>query len=107
MADIEWNSEASLMRVIRVDTADDQIEELVARGTVSELVARFLELPPAGQEGLLLRATGQDWMEEFDSDAIRELAARPEFTGVYGANDGDDPFEDTDTDARREVDGRS
>ncbi len=94
-------SEASLMRVTRIDTADDMFEELVARGTLYELVGTFLELPPSQQEGLMLRAAGPDWTEEFESEAIRELAARPEYTGVYGAYDTADPREDTE--ALREV----
>ena len=39
------------------------------------------------QRGLLIRAAGPDWTQEFDTDAIRELAARPEFTSAFG--DGD------------------
>ena len=101
MPDIQWDSEASLIKVTPVDTANDSFEELIARGTLYELVGAFLELPPEQQEGLLLRAAGPDWTEEFDSDAIRELAARPEYTGVYGAYDTADPREDSD--ARREI----
>ncbi|WP_420138419.1 hypothetical protein [Sphingomonas sp.] len=102
MADIHWDHEASLMRVTQVDTAADAFEEWIARGTLREMVARFLELSPAQQDGLLLRASGPDWTEEYDSDAIRELAERPEYTGVYGAYDTAEPGEDTE--ALREVD---
>jgi len=102
MPDIQWDRQASLMRVTPIDTADDSFEELVARGSLYELVGTFLELPPQQQEGLLLRAAGPDWLEEFDSDAIRELAARPEYTGVYGAYDTASPGEDSD--ALRETD---
>jgi hypothetical protein len=86
MADIQWDSEASLMRVIAFATTDSQ-EELLARGTLRQLVGTVLAMDPAAQDGLLLRAAGADWTEEFDSDAIRELAARPEFTGAAGAFD--------------------
>ncbi|WP_116091986.1 hypothetical protein [Sphingomonas crusticola] len=95
MPDIQWDSEASLMRVTPAATSAEIFEELVARGTLYELVGAFLELPPEQQDGLLLRAAGQDWTEEYDSDAIRELAARPEYIGVYGAYDTADPREDT------------
>ena len=94
MPDIQWDSEASLMRVTSFATAEPQ-EALVARGTVRELVGRVLEMPPQEQEGLLLRASGPDRTEEHDADAIRELAARPEYTSALGAFDtaalGDDP----------------
>ena len=101
MPDIQWDSEASLMRVTPVETSGETFEDLLARGTLYELVGAFIELPPAQQEGLLLRAAGTDWTEEYDSDAIRELAARPEYTGVYGAFDTADPREDSE--ALREI----
>ena len=96
MADIHWDHEASLMRVTSVETAGDAFEEWIARGTLREMVGRFLEVSPGQQEGLLLRASGADWNEEYDSDAIRELAERPEYTGAYGAYDTAEPGEDTD-----------
>jgi hypothetical protein len=95
MADIQWDSPASLMRVTEIETSGDVQEELLAQGAVHELVASFIEMRPEQQRGLLLRAAGPDWTQEFDSDTIRELAARPEFTGAYGAFDtaelADDP----------------
>jgi hypothetical protein len=95
MPDIQWDSQASLMRVTALATSDESQEDLVARGTLHELVGAFVELAPVQQKGLLLRAAGRDWTQEFDSDAIRELAARPEFTGAYGDYDtaerADDP----------------
>jgi hypothetical protein len=96
MPDIQWDSEASLMRVTNFQTADESQEELIARGTVYELVVAFLETPTAQQQGLLLRAAGPGWVQEFDRDALRELAARPEFTGAYGASDTADLPDDPD-----------
>ena len=93
--DIQWDGSASLMRVVRFATAEDQ-EELVARGTLRELVGAVLEMAPAGQDGLLLRAAGPGWEEEYDADAIRELAARPEYTGAHGAFDTVDLASDDD-----------
>jgi hypothetical protein len=94
---IQWDSQASLMRVTDFSTADTQ-EELVARGTIRELVGQALEMSPTEQEGLLLRATGADWTQEYDEDAIRELAGHPEFTGAHGAYDTADLDEDPDID---------
>ena len=95
MPDIQWDAQASLMRVNVIETSGDQQEELIARGALSELVGTVLEMAPDQQRGLLLRAAGPDWTEEYDSDAIRELAARPEFTSAYGDFDtaalSDDP----------------
>lgn len=81
MPDIQWDSEASLMRGTRFNTAEPQ-EELVARGTLYALVGAFLEMRPDVQEDLLIRAAGPDWIEEYDAPMIRELAARPEFIGI-------------------------
>ena len=93
MADIAWDSEASLMRVIPFATTDSQ-EERLGHGTLRDLVGQVLAMAPADQDGLLLRTTSADTVEEYDSDAIRELAARPEYTGAYGdfdtADDADD-----------------
>lgn len=96
MPDIQWDSEASLMRVTNFETTPESREELIARGTLWELVGVFLEMPVAQQRGLLLRAAGPDWTQEFDSSAIRELAARPEYTGAHGAYDTADLVEDPD-----------
>ncbi len=93
MTDIQWDSQASLMRVISFATAEPQ-EELLGRATLHELVGAFLEMSPAAQDGLLLRAAGPDWLQEFDSDAIRELAARPEYSGGSGAFDTADLADD-------------
>jgi hypothetical protein len=96
MPDIQWDSEASLMRVTPIETSGDQLEELVARGSVHELVGRVLELPPGQNRHLLLRAAGPDWTQEFDGDALRELAARPEYTSAHGAFDTADLADDPD-----------
>lgn len=96
MPDIQWDSEASLMRVTNFATTPDSMEQLIARGTMWELVGSFLEMPLAEQRGLLLRAAGPDWTQEFDSAAIRELAARPEFTAAHGDYDTADLAEDPD-----------
>lgn len=93
--DIQWDGSASLMRVIRFATAEDE-EELVARGTLRELVGAVLEMAAAAQNGLLIRVAGNGWEEEYDADAIRELAARPEYTGAYGAFDTADLAADND-----------
>ncbi|SFR80817.1 hypothetical protein [Sphingomonas jatrophae] len=84
--DIPWDNEASLMRVVPFETAEP-MEELVARGTLHELVGQVLEMPADAQRNLLLRASGPDWTEEYDSQTIRELAARPEYTSAHGAFD--------------------
>jgi hypothetical protein len=86
MTDIQWDSGASLMRVTTFTTTDPQ-EELVGRGTLRELVGAFLEMAPTAQSGLLLRAAGPDWLQEYDESEIRELAARPEYSGAHGAFD--------------------
>jgi hypothetical protein len=95
MPDIQWDSDASLMRVTTFATAEPQ-EELVARGTLHELVGQVLEMAPDEQNGVLLRAAGPDWVQEYDADTIRELAARPEYTGAHGAFDTADRPEDPD-----------
>jgi hypothetical protein len=96
MPGIQWDSQASLMRVTNFDTTPESREELLARGAVRELVGAFLGMPPSQQRGLLLRAAGPDWTQEFDSAAIRELAARPEYTGAHGAYDTADLPDDPD-----------
>jgi hypothetical protein len=93
MTDIQWDSEASLMRVIPFATTDSQ-EELVGRGTLRELVGAFLEMPPAEQRSLLLRASGATWLQEYDESSIRELAARPEYTSAHGDFDTADLADD-------------
>jgi hypothetical protein len=95
MPDIQWDAPASLMRVTDFATADDT-EELVARGTLHQLVGQVLDMPADRQQGLLIRAAGPDDVEEHDTDAIRELAARPEFSGAHGAFDTADLAEDPD-----------
>ena len=87
MPEVQWDSVASLMRVTNFATTDESREDLLARDTLCELVSLFLDLPHEQQKGLLLRAAGPDWVQEFDTDAIRELAARPEYTGAHGAYD--------------------
>lgn len=87
MAEIPWNEKARLTRVAGPD------EEMVGEGVLQQLVASFLELSPEQQNGVVLRASGPDWSREWDADEIRELAARPEATGIFGRWDGarDDP----------------
>jgi len=84
MPDIQWDGEASLMRVTNFQTSSENREELLARGTLNELIGVFLEMAPLEQKGLLLRAAGPDWVQEFDSQTIRDLAARAEYAGLYG-----------------------
>ena len=102
MTDIQWDSGASLMRIITFSTTDPQ-EELVGQGVLRELVGAFLEMDPAEQEGLLLRAAGPDWIQEFDEDAIRELAAHPEYTSAHGAFDTADLPDDPEADEEIDV----
>ncbi|MDB5690861.1 MAG: hypothetical protein JWL91_2737 [Sphingomonas bacterium] len=101
MTNIQWDSEASLMRVTTFSTTDPQ-EELVGRGVLRELVGAFLEMDPSGQEGLLLRAAGPDWIQEYDEHEIRELAARPEYSSAHGAFDTADLPDDPE--ASEEID---
>jgi len=96
MPDVQWDNDASLMRVTNFETTPDNVEELIARGTVHDLVGVFLKMPLNRQRGLLLRAAGSDWTQEFDSSAIRELAARPEYTGAHGDYDTVGLVEDPD-----------
>jgi hypothetical protein len=98
MPDIQWDGQASLMRVTPIETSGDQQEELIARGALFELVSTVLEMSPDQQRGLLLRTAGGNDVEEYDSDAIRELAARPEFTSAYGDYDTAARSEDPDRD---------
>ena len=53
-------------------------------------------MPAEQQANLLIRAAGPEWTQEFDVDAIRELAARPEYTSAHGAFDTADLPEDPD-----------
>ncbi len=82
----DLDTKASLMRVTRFATADDQEEHIVS-GTMRELIGLVLATAPDAQAGLLLRVTHPDRTEEHDLDAIRELAARPDYTGATGAWD--------------------
>lgn len=86
MTDIQWDARAHLMRVTAFDTAEP-IETLEGEGTLAELVGAVLEMNPMQQTGLLIRAAGAGWAQEFDLDAIRELAARPEYTGAMARYD--------------------
>ena len=94
MTDIQWDAQASLMRVIPFATTAEPQEELVGRGVLRELVGAFLDMSPAEQGGLMIRAAGPDWLQEYDEDAIRELAARPEYTSAHGAFDTTDLADD-------------
>ena len=76
--EIPWNHQARLLRTTGAG------EESVATGVLEQLVAGFLEHPPEQQNALVLRASGPDWACEWNAEEIRELAARPEFTGAFG-----------------------
>ncbi len=82
MSDIQWDREAHLIR--RTGAG----EEVEAQGVVQQLVGAFLEMPADQQNGLTLRVGGED-LQEYDASAIRELAAHPGFTGVYGDYDSE------------------
>jgi hypothetical protein len=101
MTDIQWDSAASLMRVTTFATTEPQ-EEPVGRATLRELVGAFLEMDAAAQEGLLIRAAGPDWIQEYDENEIRELAARSEYSGAHGAFDTADLADDPE--ASEEID---
>jgi hypothetical protein len=102
MTNIQWDSEASLMRVTTFSTAEPQ-EELVGRGILRELVGAALEMDRAGQKGLLLRAAGPDWIQEYDENEIRELAAHPEYSSAHGAFDTADLPDDPEADEEIDV----
>lgn len=102
MTDIQWDAPAHLMRVTRFTTAEPA-EEVVGQGTLMELVGTVLEMAPDAQGDLLLRAAGRDWTQEFDTDAIRELAARPEFTGAMPRYDTAQLRDDPDRAEQRDV----
>jgi hypothetical protein len=90
MTDIPWDHQASLIRAAGAG------EQLVRHGILHQLVSGFLELSPEGQSGLLIRASGPDWTCEFDEASIRELAARPDFTGAFGRDDSEREPDDLD-----------
>jgi hypothetical protein len=100
MTKLRFDAPASLMRVAVIETSGDAQEELIARGALFELVGTVLQMRPEAQRGLLLRVADADDTHEYDVDAIRELAARPEFTDAYGAWDTAERADDPD---RREV----
>lgn len=87
--DIPWDHEGSMLRS-RPDG-----EELIARGVLHQLVGSFLEMPPEQQRGVAIRIAGPDWTREYVDAEIRELAARPEYSGAFGrwdsATDPDEP----------------
>jgi hypothetical protein len=101
MTNIQWDSEASLMRVTTFATTDSQ-EELVGRSTLRELVGAFLEMDAQEQQGLLIRAAGPDWLQEYDESGIRELAAHPEYSSAHGDFDTADLADDPE--ASEEID---
>lgn len=78
---VPWDSKASLIRNYGGG------EHIEARGLLHQLVGAFLEMAPAQQNGLAIRVSGEDWTREYSASEIRELAARPEFTGARGAFD--------------------
>ena len=87
--DIPWEHEGSMLRSTSAG------EELVGRGVLHQLVGAFLEMPPEQQRGVAIRISGPDWTHEYGDAEIRELAARPEYSGAFGrwdaANDPDEP----------------
>ena len=93
MSNIQWDRQAHL---IRPTGAGEGVE---AQGTVHQLVGAFLEMPADQQRDLTLRVSGED-LQEYDASAIRELAAHPGFTGVYGEYDSE---LDTDEPDNREI----
>jgi hypothetical protein len=98
MSNIPWEHEASLLRMTSGG------EEVVRRGVLHQLVGGFLELPPERQRGLAIRASGPNWTREFDEWTIRELAARPEYTGAYGRADSESDTDEPDfSDASEET----
>jgi hypothetical protein len=87
--DIPWEHEGSMLRSAAAG------EELVARATLHQLVGAFLEMNPEQQRGVAIRVAGPDWTCEYVDAEIRELAARPEYSGAFGrwdsATDNDAP----------------
>ncbi|MDP8993931.1 MAG: hypothetical protein M3N07_02950 [Pseudomonadota bacterium] len=83
MSDIPWSREASLLRRTGAGMAEE------ARGTLHQLVGAFIELPPEQQQGLILRTAGPEGALEYQEAEIRELAAKPEFTGAESRWDSD------------------
>jgi hypothetical protein len=90
--DIPWQHEASMTRNTGAG------DELVSRGVLHQLVGAFLEMPAEQQRGAAIRVAGPDWTREYIDEEIRELAARPEFTGATGRwdsmTDPDEPDHD-------------
>ena len=76
-----WDQPATLLR--RTGAG----ETVEAQGVLHQLVGSFLEMAADRQHGLLIRVTGGGESHELDESAIRELAARPEFTGAVGTRD--------------------
>jgi hypothetical protein len=96
--DIPWEQEGSMLRSSAAG------EELVARGVLHQLVGAFLEMAPEEQRGVAIRVAGADWTCEYVDAEIRELAARPEFSGAFGRWDSaTDPDEPDQTEAGSEV----
>ena len=83
MTVIAWDQEGSMTR----STAAG--EELVMRGALRELVAGFLAMKSDEQRGVAIRVAGPDWTREYIDAEIRELAARPEYSGADGRADND------------------
>jgi hypothetical protein len=87
--DIPWEHEASLLRSTPAG------EEPVMRGVLHQLVGAFLEMAPEQQRGVAIRVAGPDWTREYVDAEIRELAARPEYSGAVGrwdsTTDPDEP----------------
>ena len=81
--DLDWQHEASMTR----STAAG--EALVARGTLGQLVAAFLELAAEQQRGVAIRVAGADWTREYVDAEICELAARPEFEARSAGPNGE------------------
>jgi hypothetical protein len=98
MMDIPWDKDGSMLRSSAAG------EELVARGVLHQLVGSFLDMGPEEQRGVAIRVVGPDWTCEYGDAEIRELAARPEYTGVAGRWDSTtDPDEPDHKDAASAV----
>jgi hypothetical protein len=48
---------------------------------------RISRTGPYGAKRLAAARAGPDWLQEYDESEIRELAARPEYSGAHGAFD--------------------
>src|SRR3569833_2202239 len=88
--DTPWEHEGSMLR------SSPSGEELVMRAPLHQLVGAFIEMNPEQQRGVALRVSGPDWTREYIDSEIRELAARPEYTGAYGRYDSESDADEPD-----------